>query len=189
MPKILPLIGALLTIAAAIGWNTIRYPVVWEMVGPAADSSPLASAAAPSAAAQPAQTNQEEPALPETPKTGPEPAVAAAEPPSPPALAEAKDDAAAEKRGAGCQPAHPDAEEKKPLAVIPASCGTTKTDSQPAPPDEVKANAASPGADDQPASPDVRRLPPLDAEVPPPSNANSAALPAGAIPIYPQTDY
>jgi hypothetical protein len=147
MPKILPVIGALLTIAAAIGWNVVRYPVVWEMVGPAVDFSPSASAAAPLVTSQPAQVEQENSALPSTPKTNPKLPVAAIEPPSPPVLADAKDDAPApveqEKRGAGWQP----------------------------------------------APQDVRRLPPLDAEVPSPPNFNTAEYPLGAIPIYPQTGF
>ena len=36
MPKILPAFVALAVIAFSIGFNTVRYPIVWEMVGPSA---------------------------------------------------------------------------------------------------------------------------------------------------------
>jgi hypothetical protein len=189
MPKILPIIGALLTIAAAIGWNTARYPMVWEMVGPAAASSPSSSADVASTAAQPAQAKPKEPA----------PAPAA----DPPVLAETKKDPPApvqtekhEAKNTSVVASRPDSQpalHEQPLEVTPVARGTgcqpvlqeKDADREPAPWNELKADSGSSAANGSPASADVQRLPPPDAETAPTPSADSP----DAAPLYPQTGY
>ncbi len=49
MPRMMPVFGAVLTMAVAIAWNIHRYPKVWEMVGPGAQlpKSPAVAEATP----------------------------------------------------------------------------------------------------------------------------------------------
>ena len=52
MPKILPALVAVAVIAFSIGFNTVRYPIVWEMVGPSAHLPEESSSSEPEMAPQ-----------------------------------------------------------------------------------------------------------------------------------------
>lgn len=52
MLKILPALGAVAVIAFSIGFNTARYPIVWEMVGPAANMPEESNSSEPIEASQ-----------------------------------------------------------------------------------------------------------------------------------------
>ncbi len=61
MPKILPALGVVAIIAFSIGFNTLRFPIVWEMVGPSAhlpEDTNIAERAAGSESAPASQSAQ-----------------------------------------------------------------------------------------------------------------------------------
>ncbi|MBN2578382.1 MAG: hypothetical protein JXB10_05270 [Pirellulales bacterium] len=178
MPRILPFFGALLTIAGAIGWNIARYPVVWEMVGPPADFPLSASAGPPAIAVQPAQPEPVPSAEPSPPETPVELPIAAIESPPPPI--------------APAAPIVPVTVERQPqpLAAVPAPkyAASHEADCQLA---ESQESAGKAGWQSAPQSKPslvssalVRRLPPVDAEAPPPRSLNAEAEPP-----YPSTGF
>ncbi len=58
MPKTLPAIVAVAVIAFSIGFNTARYPIVWEMVGASAHLPEESGGAESAAAPQPAKADE-----------------------------------------------------------------------------------------------------------------------------------
>ena len=58
MPKTLPAIVAVAVIAFSIGFNTARYPIVWEMVGAPAHLPEESGGAESAAAPQPAKADE-----------------------------------------------------------------------------------------------------------------------------------
>jgi hypothetical protein len=70
MPRTLPALGAVAVIAFSIGFNTVQFPVVWDMVGPTGESAEQSNAdrqaadAQPDPASQPAQPAEPVPSAP-----------------------------------------------------------------------------------------------------------------------------
>jgi hypothetical protein len=172
MPRSAATIFGLVLVASSIGFNTWRYPVVWRMAGSPAASADSGDSSQPSAA-QPARALSAEPeraALPPTLATQGEmrPEPNAANPtaaPSPPL---------------GANP--PSGAE---LAAVDHRLPTTTGQEKPlAPVPRVVAFEKSVGAAADIA---VRRLPPVDPNVPSPPIRHVSENPGGAIPIYPST--
>jgi hypothetical protein len=165
-------------VAFSIGFNTVRYPMVWEMIGPARASEKELSSALP----RPAEPASRPPASPPRKAPPPRPAEPIAVKPAP---------VVARK---------PKAEKPRPPAAKPES-GKAAADKKPAASDNVASTApqpqkplvpvtqvrlASAPANGTAIGTVIRRLPPVESAD---SNAiNRAALPAGgSIPVYPTT--
>ncbi len=58
MPKTLPALVAVAVIAFSIGFNTARYPIVWDMVGASAHLPEEAGGSEAAAAPQPAKADE-----------------------------------------------------------------------------------------------------------------------------------
>jgi hypothetical protein len=189
MPKILPFFGALLTLSAAIGWNIVRYPVVWQMVGPATDFPSLESTPLSAIPVQPAQAEEENPVPEPAPKAKSKAPLAATEPTT------------TDNRVASADPANPPKEDEgtRPLMAIPAAeyaaargagCQPAPQNGQPVPQNSQPAPLNNlPANHEIPASSSglLRRLPPITTEVPPTFRPDNAAYPPGSIPLYPYT--
>jgi cytoskeletal protein RodZ len=182
MPKILPFFGALLTLSAAIGWNIVRYPVVWQMVGPATDFPSLASTPLSAIPVQPTQTEEENPAPEPALKVKSEAPLAATEP------------ATTENRVVSAGSANPPKEEVESRSLLAisaaeyaaargAGCQPAPQNSQPAPLSNLPVSHEIPAS----SSGLLRRLPPITTEVPPAFRPDTAAYPPGSIPLYPCT--
>lgn len=169
MPRTAATILGLLLVALSIGFNTVRYPEVWEMVNPirASETPPSAAASMPEKPSS---------APPQLAVPSPPPKPIEVKPPKPievkptPAVAEkaaVEQPGVEQKKAAGNEPAA-DQEVRKPLVpvtTVPAGS-----------PDSGVADGAG-----------IRRLPPVD-----PNNANLANRDPlqsanGSIPIYPTT--
>jgi hypothetical protein len=177
MPRFAATILGLVLVAFSIGFNTVRYPVVWEMVNPA-----QANAAVPTTTVtQPAEPESPAPPAPVTPP--PEPAKPIEVTPTP----EVK--------------ATPDVTDKTVNGTVQASeGGTSDTDAAAKSEEAVEADLAA----RKPLVPvtvvssprfagnvavggaGISRLPPVDQNDPNPATRN-AQLSSGSIPIYPTT--
>jgi len=160
MPKILPALGAVAIIAFSIGFNTARYPIVWEMVGPSAHL--------------PQESNSSEPATASQPTIPAEPI--ASVPSDNPALtppAESHPPAAIFSEQAFLVKAEPAAAESSP----------PMTNLVPVPNNLFIGNGRQPAGQ----YPPVRRLPPVYQTAPMPAGRYAAEYPHSPMPIYPST--
>lgn len=205
MPRIAASLAAVITLAVCIGFNTVRYPIVWEMVA-CAHRTPLSQQASvsqpsPSALSLPAESHpgyvcsdgvcrliEPEAPQPATPSKQVEttpPAILTVDqhPRSTPTATPATPVALKQTQPASqALPAEPPAEAAAlvPVARPPRQCkpvahSTPRTT-------EVQAAKADPPA----SGLRVRHLPPVDpvATLQPP---DQETLPLGQIPIYPST--
>jgi hypothetical protein len=188
MPRILPTFAAIAVIGVCIAFNTARYPIVWEMVGPNAQLSlseknaPAADVASSAQAESLASTTQNTPQTPNsTPKADPpslakkskKHAVSKMIPISLPkeelVAADAKRDAdKAEKAESNGTPAVEDNLVEPPKRLVPVA---------------NDALAATQGT----FVGEIRRLPPVEAEAAYPAGVYAGEYPYSAMPIYPST--
>jgi hypothetical protein len=189
MPRILPTFAAIAIVGVCIAFNTMRYPIVWEMVGPnvqvssseknapAAEASSSAKAASSSFAAQNNPPTPNLPADSEPPslvKESEKPAFPQAIPISLPIEEHAAGNAkqAGEKVDKPENHNAPAADEnlvEPPRRLVPVAR------------DAISAEAPGTRQDE------IRRLPPVEAEVAFPADRYASEYPRGAIPIYPST--
>jgi hypothetical protein len=176
MPRSAANFFGLVLVVFSIGFNTWRYPVVWRMA-----SEPTASAAsgessqpsAPTLSAQPAK-----PAMAETERTA-----------IPPILATQSETQPASNTMGKPVAAFPPLESNRPivasLATIEHRLPESTSQEKPLAPVPKAIAAARPMGTAAEAV--VRRLPPVDPNVPPPTGLTASASPGDAIPIYPST--
>jgi hypothetical protein len=171
MPRLATTLSGITLVAFSIGLNTVRYPVVWKMVGCRETEKPAQVAVAP----QPENINPQSPAKNPTP--------AATQPPKPievkskPHAAKKKSVDSSRSVEAGAvdyslaneTPTIRETESRKPLVPVAKliSSGTSE-------------RGAVGGAE-------VRRLPPVDMIQKSLVGQNQQQVANGAIPIYPTT--
>jgi hypothetical protein len=159
MPRSVATFLGLILVAVSIGFNAWRYPSLWPAVAMTTTPAPADNSSQPSASdAKPAEDSSAEPA-----ETPPPPAVATQSEPEPAAASPAAISASPAAAPAAVAP-----KEEKPLVPVP----------------RVVAAAGPIGAASGTAS--VRRLPPVEPDVPP-MTTSALTLPTGTIPIYPST--
>jgi hypothetical protein len=208
MPRPATVLLGLILVACSIGFNTMRYPVVWEMVGPAQTHPSAQSAAA----------TQSEKAEPSVPSQQAEP------PPAPPAKpieaptatastdgvgagnaggdspmdANAKNGTAPEKSGmktgtgaaiSGASGGAPPQDPAEPVSVFtpngtPVSAG--EKDARPALVPVTQVGSSGTMGSRAAVGADIRRLPPVGQTGLGPA-ASAAMTYGGPIPIYPTT--
>jgi hypothetical protein len=164
MPRSVATLLGIALAAFSIGFNTVRYPMVWEMVGPAARAGGSAESAIASQSAQP-----------ERPAT---------HPPMPPPQKPAKpievvSTAATGKAVDSVRPA----ETKPTVAAGPAAAETVAR--KPLVP--VTPVMLAIAGDKKPGGEAIRRLPPVDRPGPNVIGGAQAWSPGGPIPVYPTT--
>jgi hypothetical protein len=189
MPRILPTFAAVIIVGVCIAINTMRYPIVWQMVGPTAQVSlsekvaPAAEVPAPAkavASSTAAEKPPETPSVPpktDSPWTGEErekPALPAAVP-----IALAPEEVASvdvkrnvEKAAKPETDKVPPSEEnlvEPPRRLVPVAS------------DPFSAGAPLPRAEE------IGRLPPVEAEVAFPAERYTAEYTQAGVPIYPST--
>lgn len=186
MPRFAATMMGLVLVAFSIGFNTVRYPVVWEMVDPARASE----RAEPAAVTQPAEPESPAPTPPVSASPPPEPAKPIEVAPTPEVKAasevavqpaEGVDKAVSEKGQAtegvasdGDGAAKSEEAVEAELAARKPLVPVTVMDTPTASGDKAVGGAG------------ISRLPPVD-----PNDSNLASrnlqLPGGSIPIYPTT--
>jgi hypothetical protein len=150
-------------VALSIGFNTVRYPAVWDMSGPA-----QASESAPAVAASPSErTEGPTPALPQ-PAASPPPAAQAEANPSP-------QDRFAADRSAPAETASPGNADS---AAFAGSIDASETRRPLVP-------VMSPRGNELASS--VRRLPPVDRAYSNRTDRSPGNIFAGPTPVYPKT--
>jgi hypothetical protein len=160
MPKTLPAILAAAVIAFSIGFNTARYPIVWEMVGASAHLPEESGGAETAAAPQPAKADELTASIPSDHSD----LIQSAEAPGPAAVM--SDQAVAVKT----EPAGVESSAAfVPLVPVP---GYLFTDN---------------GIQDGGPYPGVRRLPPVYEAAPIPAGRYAAEYPQSPVTIYPST--
>jgi hypothetical protein len=200
MPKILPTFAAIAIIGVCIAFNTVRYPIVWEMTGPnaqpplsenhmlAADDARTAKTISPATMAQnPAQPASAPPVTEVAAEKIIPTQVQSEPPPERPALTQAV-----------------------PISLPSAELAATdakKADEKPEPMEKVENISVPPGENFVPPparlvpvsgdrsavisqganSGEVRRLPPVEVDVALPADRYAAEYPPTAFPIYPST--
>jgi hypothetical protein len=184
MPRILPTIAAVIVVGVCIAINTMRYPIVWQMVGPNASPSAMensalsADSARPAGAASPAVAPGEprEPLISRDPVAGKENDKASLGPAVPIALrqeetapAETNEKVAATE-SAGAEKSA-DGEEE---LVVPSRPLVPVTS------DPIPGTPLQRGAD-------ICRLPPVEMEIAFPAERYTADYPPATVPIYPST--
>ena len=170
MPRTAATILGFVLVALSIGFNTVRYPEVWEMVNPN-----RASEVPPSAAAPPPEKPASAP--PQLAVPSPPPKPIEVKPPKPievkptPAVAEkaAVELPGVEQKKAAGNEFAADQEGRKPLVPV-AQVNTAET------PEKGGADGAG-----------IRRLPPVDPNSANLANRNFQQMQGGSIPIYPTT--
>lgn len=180
MPRSATIIFGLVLVAFSIGFNTWRYPVVWQMVSPASASAAAVKPPTATPAVQPENPATAEPkAKPKKKKTTPPPALAtqtevkpildvvakkpAADAPLP-SEAKLPDVATAATTPPAANPGLPASTSlEKPLVAVPKLMTVEKPI----------------------VAAEVHRLPPVDPNVP--LVRNVSASPGGAIRVYPST--
>jgi hypothetical protein len=158
MPRSAATLLGLVLVALSIGFNTVRYPVVWEMVGPARASE----------SAQPAAAKPEQPESPAPPQQPPSPPVKPIEVKPVAEAAEkikaggaASTEAKTEDDAASAEPVA-----RKPLVPVAPM---------------ISSNAPGSGAG-------MRRLPPVESvDSNAAVSRDTAAVLNGSIPVYPTT--
>jgi hypothetical protein len=175
MPSSAATFFGLVLIALSIGFNTMRWPIVGQMVGPAAEAAPLGETASSPATPpeQPAKPPAAEPASPAQPAPA---AAAAAVIPVP----DVERAAAADLLPAQTEP--PAEAASAPSANPPPAPTTQERRLVPVP--RLRDSSAS--AAGRPYDGTVRRLPPVDPNELPPLAGNRPPA-DGATPIYPST--
>ena len=213
MPRILPTFAAIAVIGVCIAFNTARYPIIWEMVGPNAEL-PLSEKCAPaievasSAKAASSSTAAQNP--PQTPDASPAVGIAG-EKKTP---APIQTDPQPETPGGQAVSQSVAKENDKPglLKVVPISLTREELAANDAKRDAEKAEKAesngAPAAEDNLVEPpkrlvpvandafaaaqgtflgEIRRLPPVEYEIAYPAGRYADEYPNSAIPIYPST--
>jgi hypothetical protein len=183
MPKTAATITGLMLAACSIGFNTVRYPIVSEMVGPLLASAPpgdvcdagvppaaSGNAAVPPAATADAQTATKEEPLPSAPavlaEVKPVPDLATVVPDAIPPVAERTDKPAAAKDD-------------------DAAAGSTVPEKPLVPVSQAAVLGSTPAGGELAGA--VRRLPPVDPNQPPPPSGRNWQSAGGAVPVYPST--
>jgi hypothetical protein len=166
MPRSVATFLGLILVAVSIGFNVWRYPSLWPAVGETATAAPSNNSLQPSASTSDAK-------LAESLSTEP------AETPAPPTLATQSEPEPVAVNQAAAIPSPP---AETPPAAPPAV--VTKEEKPLVPVPRVVAAAGPIGAASSTAS--VRRLPPVEPDVPP-MTTSALTLPTGTIPIYPST--
>ncbi len=189
MPRILPTFAAIAIVGVCIAYNTMRYPIVWEMVGPGAQMSlseknaPAAETASPVKAATSSSAAQMDSPSPNPPaKSNPPPLASDTEKNALPKaipISLPQEELAAEAVGQTTEKAkkaetgHAPAEDENlvepPRRLVPVAGDAF--------------SAGMPGSH----SDEICRLPPVEAAVAYPAERYAAEYPPGAIPIYPST--
>jgi hypothetical protein len=160
MPKTLPAILAAAVIAFSIGFNTARYPIVWEMVGASAHLPEESGSAETAAAPQPAKADELTASIPSDHSD----LIKSAETPGPAAVF--SDQAKAVK----AEPAGVESSAAfVPLVPVP---GNLFNDNR------MQDGGPNPG---------VRRLPPVYEAAPIPAGRYAAEYPQSPVTIYPST--
>ncbi len=160
MPKTLPALVAVAIIAFSIGFNTARYPIVWEMVGPSAHLPEESGGSEAATAPQSAKTDE---LIASIPSDNPAPALSA----------QAQAQAAVFSDQAVVVRAEPAGAESPPLM----------TNLVPVPSDLFNDY----GSRDGKQYPQVRRLPPIYEAAPIPAGRYAAEYPQSPVTIYPST--
>ena len=159
MPRSAATILGLALVALSIGFNTVRYPAVWEMIGPArASEKTLSSASSPAAEAAshpPAPLPRAEP--PPRPAPPPRKAEPIAVKPAPVVAAKS---VAQKPQPAAASPEAGHAADKKPAASKQVAAAPPKPQKQLVPVTQVSLPNAP--ADAAAIGTVIRRLPPVD---------------------------
>lgn len=191
MPRSAATILGLALVAFSIGFNTVRYPVVWEMVSPARASEKVK----PSAPSPPEEPASRPPAPPQRPAPPPRKAepIAVKPAPKPPAAKPAPKVAAAKPAPKVAKKSR--ADDSRSTSSGPASDRAAANDK--AAPAEVKpqkplvpvtqVSPANAPVSEATSAAVLHRLPPVE-----PTDANSASpqpavFSGGSIPVYPAT--
>jgi hypothetical protein len=185
MPRILPTIAAVIVVGICIAVNTMRYPIVWQMVGPnartavpenialSADTARPASAESPTLAGGESvkplagldpPTNKES----DKASLGPAVPIALRQEEAAPVETNEKDPAAEKAETDNSSDAEKDLiEPSRPLVPVAS--------------DPIFVGAALPQGEE------IRRLPPVEMEVAFPADRYTAEYPPATVPIYPST--
>ncbi len=195
MPRIATALGVWIAVIVAIGFNIVRYPIVWEMVAVSVPEPATERVAATSAPSAP-------PKAPVVEKKAPR----EKSKPTEDRKAHRKETSVAKKAskpkvvcdGKSCTLASDDKSESHKAIARPDVTVTAKTaavvEPTPSEPPKLKVSAGdllddalvtAPG-EDAPANDNVRRLPPLTEEQAP-STTEISSLPNASIPLYAST--
>jgi len=185
MPRSAATIFGLALAAISIGFNTVRYPLVWEMIGPARAGEKVLSSA-PSALAEPASHPPTPP-----PRAAPPPRPALPPRKAEPIAVKPAPVVAQKSVAKKPQPAAPGPEsgqaaaDKKPAASPKVAAAEPKPQKRLVPVTQVSRSNAP--ADTATVGTVIRRLPPVEPVDPNATNGNAAPTPDGSIPVYPTT--
>ncbi len=171
MPRSAAAILGLALVALSIGFNTVRYPMVWDMVGPA-----RATEKEVSSSPRPKEPASHSPAPPSRKAPPPRTAEPIAVKPAPVAAKKSveKPRPSAAKPDGGTA-----AQDKKPAAAEP------KPEKQLVPVTQV--SLASAPANGATIGTVIRRLPPVEPTDPNAANRANTLPAGGTIPVYPTT--
>jgi outer membrane biosynthesis protein TonB len=164
-------------VAFSIGFNTARYPIVWEMVSPAR-ASEKAQPSAPSPPEQPASRPPAPPQRPAPPRKAEPIAVKPA--PKPPAPKVAKKSVADDSRPTSAGPAS-----GRAAANDKATPAEAKPQKRLVPVTQV--TLANAPANETTGAAVIRRLPPVEPTDSSSANRQPAMFSGGSIPVYPTT--
>jgi hypothetical protein len=188
MPRILPTFAAVVIVGVCIAFNTMRYPIVWKMVGPQAvsasseNSDPTAEVAssatpAPPAPASVAPSLAAASPVPPAPQSMPTEMAESAQPEPAPIVLPKEELAAAEiKNDTGIKSISDSVSQEK---AVESRAEEESSDTL------VPVAKESESADVRPEN--IRRLPPVDPETTPSNQVNNADYPSSSYPIYPST--
>ena len=190
MPRSATTILGLALVAFSIGFNTVRYPIVWEMVSPARASEKV-KPSAPSPPEEPASRPSAPPQRPAPPPRKAEPIAVkpAPKPPAPkpavkpvptPAPKVVKKSVADDSRSTNAGPASGSAAASEKAAAVKTQppkplVPVTQVSPSNAPANEVTGAAV------------LRRLPPVEPTDASAANRQPAVFSGGSIPVYPAT--
>jgi hypothetical protein len=167
-------------VALAIGFNTSRYPIVWEMLDPARAGPP----AQPAAASQPEKAETPAPAAaPPTPEPKP---IAVAPVPEMTDKTIADNSAPPAAKASGQDTPNSHANENGIAASNPENAAPPaaepETPQKPLVPVALVSTSAAPAG-----AQNLRRLPPVDQADSSQMGRDAAQSPGGSIPVYPST--
>ncbi len=197
MPKTAATMSGLVLAACSIGFNTIRYPIVSEMVGPALASAPSCGAGVPPALGEcrrdactttSGEPLQPAPAAPPAQPESPSPAsVPPNSAPANPPAAQAEVQPVPDVAGEIADPAPPSADPAGRAAAA-GDDGVAAASTSPEKPLVPVSPAAvsGPAAAGDPGGA-IRRLPPVDRNPPAPTGGRDWLPVRGSIPVYPST--
>ncbi len=182
MPRSAATILGLALVAFSIGFNTARYPIVWEMVSPTR-ASEKAQPSAPSPPEQPASRPPAPPQRPAPPRKA-EPIAVKPAPkppaPKPPAPKVAKKSVVDDSRPTGAGPAS-----GRAVANDKAAPAKAKPQKRLVPVTQV--TLANAPANEATGAAVIRRLPPVEPTDSSSANRQPAIFSGGSIPVYPTT--